>query len=141
MIWPLLSILLFQTACGLVEGVKNVQSCQSGKWYVSDNAYHWWRNLQGAAFILAIVAAYFAPHSWVTGPVIACAWIAGNALYSRLLVRVAWGQWNFNWNKILPGKLPWWTIFDPSPAFDWWTFVIFGVTGIIFALCVSSTIH
>jgi hypothetical protein len=134
MIWPLLSILLFQTACGLVEGVKNVQACQSGKRYVSENAYHWYRNLQGAAFILAIATGYFAPHSWQIALVIVCGWIAGNAWYSRLLIRIAWGKWNYNWNKALSGKIPWWTIFDPSPVLDWWTFVIFGVTGIIFAL-------
>ncbi len=134
MIYVFLSILLYQSACGLVEGVKNVQPAQAGKWYVSQNAYHQWRNLQGAAMLSFGAACGRVGNSWILAAIVVLSWIAADAFYSRLLIRIAWGQWNFNWNKILPGKLPWWGIFDPSPAADWWIFGVAGVAVIILAV-------
>ena len=131
MIFVILSLLLYQVATGMVEGIKNIQLSTPRTRWNDENSYHWYRMGQGAAVILFGAACALTGCSGRLAAVVACSWIAGNGLYSRILIKFAWGKWNYNWNNILIGSHPWWTLFDLSPAIDWIIFLVFTVIAIL----------
>jgi hypothetical protein len=58
------------------------------------------------------------------------AWIGLDAWNDRVIMRVAWNDWDYNWQ---PAHKPWWTYLNPTVGIDWLRFVVFTGLAVIFS--------
>jgi hypothetical protein len=118
MIFLILSILLYQSFTGAVEGIKNLQV--SERWYTCQKAYHWWRVGQGASALLIGLAGAYTGFSWHAVIAVLFSWAGDDGFYNRVLNWFAWYKINHDWHPI--ERLWWVKLLHPSVESDWLRF-------------------